>query len=307
MRADGRRIGRYELRERLGAGAMGVVWRARDPELGRDVAVKELARPSATLTTRLVREARAMAKLNDVHVVSVYDVGVSDGATYIAMELVAGKTLRAWQAGGRRAIAEIVRAYVAAGRGLAAAHAAGIVHRDFKPDNVLVGDDGRVRVTDFGLAGGGFDEGPTGRAELDVSGAAAVIGTPAYMAPEQFAGGHVDARTDQFSFCVALYEALYGERPFDGKTLALLRRSVCEGRVRAAPEHTRVSRGLRAILRRGMSVRPGDRYPTMEHLLAELGRDRARPWRRTAIAALTLAVMLGSGLVADQVVRARGE
>jgi hypothetical protein len=132
-----------------------------------------------------------------------------------------------------------------------------------------------------------------------------VLGTPAYMAPEQFSGGNVDPRTDQFNFCVALYEALYGSRPFGGKTFEELGDNVCAGRVRPAPARTKVSGGLRAIVLRGLSARPGDRFPTMDHLLGELVGDRARPWRRTALAAAALAGVLGLGLVADLVVRDR--
>ena len=304
--AVGRQLGRYTLVERLGAGAMGVVFRADDRELSRHVAVKVLRRPDPALTDRLRREARSMAQVNHPHVVAVYDVGVADdGSTYIAMELVPGTSLRAWQQ-RPRTIAETIAAYVAAGRGLAAAHAAGIVHRDFKPDNVLVGDDGRVRVTDFGLAAARVGEGgdtPSGDLSLTRSGT--VLGTPAYMAPEQFEGGHVDARTDQFSFCVALYEALYGERPFDGKTFEELADNVIAGRVRPAPATSRVSRALRAIVVRGLAVKPGDRYPTMDHLLDELARDRARPWRRAALVSAMLAVVLAVGFAADWRIRER--
>jgi serine/threonine protein kinase len=302
-RMTGRTLGRYTLTDRLGAGAMGVVFRAEDEDLGRQIALKLLHRPDDALTDRLVREARSMAQVNHPNVVAVYDVGVTDGTTYIAMELVDGTSLRLWQQQAHT-VAEIVEVYIAAGRGLAAAHAAGIVHRDFKPDNCLVGSDGRIRVTDFGLAAARPTESPLpDHIELTTSGS--VLGTPAYMAPEQFVGGNVDPRTDQFNFCVALYEALYGSRPFVGKTFDELGHNVCEGDVRPAPAGSRVSGALRAIVLRGLSARPGDRFPTMDHLLAELGRDRARPWRRAAIAAAALAAALGLGLVADLVVRYR--
>ncbi|MGE5186520.1 MAG: protein kinase domain-containing protein [Acidobacteriota bacterium] len=307
--AQGVAFGRYELLERLGAGAMGVVWRADDPELGRKVALKLLKRPDAALTDRLVREARSMAQVNHPNVVAVYDVGVHDGATYIAMELVQGQSLRAWQTSKSHTVPQLLEAYVAAGRGLAAAHAAGLVHRDFKPDNVLVGDDGRVRVTDFGLAAVKPGESGTHHAigDVNLTTSGSVLGTPAYMAPEQFTGGNVDTRTDQFNFCVALYEALYGERPFEGKTFAELGDNVCEGRVKPAPEGKQISSALRAILLRGMSVKPGDRFPTMDHLLAELGRDRARPWRLGTIAFASIGLVLAIGLASDYVVRSRGE
>jgi hypothetical protein len=311
--AQGRRFGRYELLEKLGAGAMGVVWLAEDPELKRKLAVKLLHRPDASHVDRLLREAQSMARVNHPHVVAVYDVGVTEGAPYIAMELVKGESLRAWQNRALHTIPELVAHYIAAGRGLAAAHARGIVHRDFKPDNVLVGDDGRVRVTDFGLAaakqvdGGGAGSSIRPISDVNLTTSGSVLGTPAYMAPEQFTGGNVDSRTDQFNFCVALYEALYGERPFEGKTFSQLADDVTAGRIQPAPSGARVSGKLRAILTRGMAVAPGDRFPSMDHLLAELGRDRARPWRRVAIASAAIAAALLLGLVSDWAVRGRVE
>jgi Protein kinase domain/Putative zinc-finger len=299
----GRTLGRYKLGDRLGSGAMGVVYRADDSDLGRQVALKILHRPDGALTDRLVREARSMAQVNHPNVVAVYDVGVADSTTYIAMELVSGTSLRLWQQ-QQHTVAQIVEAYIAAGRGLAAAHAAGIVHRDFKPDNCLVGSDGRVRVTDFGLAAARTSEGPRPE-DLELTASGSVLGTPAYMAPEQFTGGNVDPRTDQFNFCVALYEALYGSRPFAGKTFDQLGANVCSGKVRSPPAGSRISGALRAIVLRGLRVRPGDRFPTMDHLLAQLGRDRARPWRRTALGGAAVAAALGLGLVADLVVRDR--
>jgi len=306
--AVGRTLGRYTLVERLGSGAMGVVYRAEDRELSRHVAVKILSRPDDALTERLVREARSMAQVNHPNVVAVYDVGTSDSTTYIAMELVEGTSFRAWQQTPRD-IADLLTSYGAAGRGLAAAHASGIVHRDFKPDNVLVGKYGRVRVTDFGLAAArpadGADPAASLVGDLSLTRSGTVMGTPAYMAPEQFDGGNVDARTDQFNFCVALYEALYGERPFAAKSFEDLADNVAEGRVRPAPANTRVSTALRGIVLRGLSVKPGDRYPTMDHLLDDLARDRAKPWRRASIAAASLAVVLGFGFAADWAIRDR--
>jgi predicted Ser/Thr protein kinase len=308
--SSGQRLGRYEIVERLGAGAMGVVFRARDTQLGREVALKLLRRPDPGLVERLHREAQSMAQVNHRNVVHVYDSGVTgDGATYIAMELVSGQSLRAWQSAEKHTIREIVEVYLAAGQGLGAAHAAGIIHRDFKPDNVLVGADGIVRVTDFGLAAAKATEsGVVPKiSDVNLTTSGSVLGTPAYMAPEQFVGGNVDPRTDQFNFCVALYEALYGERPFEGKTFQELGDNVCDGKLRPAPAGTQVSGGVRAILVRGLSVKPGDRFPTMGHLLTELGRDRARPWRLTSWVAAALAGVLGLGALSDLVVRDRVE
>ncbi len=306
---QGKKLGRYTMTERIGAGAMGVVWRAEDPKLGRNVALKILRRADAALTERLVREARSMAQVNHPNVVTVYEVGAADdGTPFIAMELVTGESLRTWQSKTRPTVPELVEAYIAAGRGLAAAHAAGIVHRDFKPDNVLVGDDGRIRVTDFGLAAakpldGGI--GPTHIGDVNLTTSGSVLGTPAYMAPEQFSGGNVDPRTDQFNFCVSLYEALYGERPFEGKTFQELGDNVIAGTLRPIPATARVSGALHAILKKGMSTMPGGRFPTMNDLIVELGRDRAKPWRRTAFIAAALSVVLGLGLVSDWAVRDR--
>src|SRR5439155_2709426 len=183
--------------------------------------------------------------------------------TYIAMEPVQSQSLRQWQTSQRRTIPEIIEAYVAAAHGLAAAHAAGIIHRDFKPDNVLIGSESRVRVTDFGLAAarGSLDP-ANGDAitDVDLTASGSVLGTPAYMAPEQFTGGNVDPRTDQFNYCVALYEALYGQRPFAGKSFEELGDNVCDGKVRQPPAKASVSSELRAILLRGLSIRPGDRF-----------------------------------------------
>jgi predicted Ser/Thr protein kinase len=308
--AAGATLGRYELIAKLGAGAMGVVWRANDPKLGREIALKLLRLPDASLTERLVREARSMAQVSHPNVVTVFEVGEAHGQSFIAMELVDGRSLRAWQTAERRTVPEIIEHYAAAGRGLAAAHARGIIHRDFKPDNVLVGKDGRVRVTDFGLAAA--KPGESGRlarqeiADVNLTTSGSVLGTPAYMAPEQFIGGNVDPRTDQFNFCVALYEALYGERPFEGHTFGELGANVADGKVKPPPAGTAVSRALRDLVLRGLSVAPGDRYPNMDALLVELGRDRARPWRRTAIGALALGAVLAVALGADLEIRQRG-
>ena len=294
----GTRIGRYEIEYLLGTGGLGVVYAAHDPELGRRVALKLLkidARDGGGGQERLAREARALARISHPNVVAVYDVGVFEDRVFVAMELVVGRDLRVWLAQARRGWREVVDVFSAAGRGLAAAHAAGLIHRDFKPDNVLIGDDGRVRVTDFGLAraadtdapalGGQAPEplvdptGPTFDPNADplyspLTQVGQVVGTPAYMAPEQHEGMPADTRTDQFSFCASLYEALYGVRPYAGAVYAELRDSVTKGRLRPPPKESKVPRTLAPIVLRGLALRPAARWPSMEALLAALGRDR---------------------------------
>jgi serine/threonine protein kinase len=226
-------LGRFVVLDVLGVGGMGVVYAAYDPDLDRKVALKRL-RPQASAhqtdadaRDRLLREAQAMARLSHANVVRVYEVVREGDEAYIAMEYVAGETLGAWSRAAPRTPDEILSVFTAAGRGLAAAHAVDVVHRDFKPDNVLVDSDGRVCVGDFGLARQLGESAPASEGATDVANGrralevtitrtGTVVGTPAYMAPEQHTGSATDARTDQFGFCVALYEALYGERPFGG-------------------------------------------------------------------------------------------
>jgi predicted Ser/Thr protein kinase len=304
--APGAQVGRYVIGETLGMGGMGVVYAATDPDLHREVAIKllrpEFSRTDPEATRRIVREAQAMARVSHPNVVSVYDVGTVEGQVFIAMERIAGKSLREWLM-TPHTTAEILEVFIGAGRGLIAAHNAGMVHRDFKPDNVLVDTDGRARVTDFGLA---FDQ--SDQQGIDVSNESAtrpIVGTPAYMAPEQHAGANVDARTDQFSFALALYEALYGKRPFAGKSRDELARSVLDGKIEAPPSGTRVQASLRAILHRALSVRPGDRYTSMVDVLRALGRDRGRRPRQVAIASLVLFVVVAVGIGADYILRER--
>jgi tetratricopeptide (TPR) repeat protein/predicted Ser/Thr protein kinase len=285
--AEPPRVGRYIVERELGAGGMGVVYAARDPELDRTVAIKLLRGVGdAAMHERLRREAQALAKLAHPNVVAVHDVGTFDDGVFVAMEYVPGVTLGAWAK--TRSRREIIDAYVAAGRGLAAAHAAGIVHRDFKPDNVLVGDDHRVRVADFGLARahGSVESAGAGDAAVSpdadtiaagLTASGAIVGTPYYMAPEQYCGEAVEPRSDQFSFCVALYTSLYAMRPFDGDRIDELWDNIAAGRIREPPVTRRAPRRIHAALRRGMALRPDARFPTMDALLAEL-RPRARAW-----------------------------
>ena len=256
-------IGRFVVRGLLGAGAMGRVFEAEDPVLGRDVAVKVMQRPGRSKSLR--REAQAMAALNHPHVVVVHDVGTHEEQVFIAMELIRGGTLREFQRG--RTADEILEVYRQAGEGLAAAHRAGVVHRDFKPDNVLVELGGRAVVTDFGLAlptAGGADR------KRGVT-----PGTPAYMAPELFEGEPATTRSDQFAFCAALYEALYGTRPFTGDTVATIALSVTTVAA-AEPAAKDVPPWIWPVLRRGLSRDPSRRWPEMADVVAALHRPRPR-------------------------------
>jgi tetratricopeptide (TPR) repeat protein len=294
-------VGRYVVRERIGQGGMGVVYAAHDPELDRLVALKVLrvdpTGDEAAVRTRVQREAQALARLAHPNVVAVYDVGTSAHGIFIAMEMVDGETLRAWLRQPRpwRTVLDV---FVHAGRGLEAAHHAGLIHRDFKPDNVLVGKDGRVRVTDFGLArltGTEDTHAPTvadSPLTLSVTRTGALLGTPAYMAPEQLCGDPVDARADIFSFCVALYEALYRTRPFIGNNVAELRVAIVQNRV-AKPPPSRVPRRPQKVLARGLRAAPEERFATMGELLAALD-VAARPLvrRGAALAALALLALL---------------
>lgn len=270
------KIGRYRVIGEVGSGAMGVVYAAHDPDLDRKVALK-LLRPDlavsayhAAARARLLREARLLAGLNHPNVLSVYEAGVAGDQVFIAVELIEGRALDAWQETGHpwRKVVEI---YVQAGRGLAAAHREGLVHRDVKPANLMVGDDGRVRVTDFGLATARDSETsglrPSSRADTALkTQSGAIVGTPAYMAPEQLAARRVDARSDQFSFAVALGEALVGERPIAGATVEDLE----EARMSAGRDE--VPRELLEVVARGLRARAADRFADMEALVRELER-----------------------------------
>jgi eukaryotic-like serine/threonine-protein kinase len=301
--APGDQVGRYVVLDRLGAGGMGQVHIARDPDLDRRVALKLVrdrkGEPGGSdAQARLLREAQAMARLAHPNVVAIHDVGTLGDRVFMAMELVEGVTLGEWLTAAPREAAAILAVFVQAGRGLAAAHAAGIVHRDFKPANVLVGHDGRVRVTDFGLARARRDPevvADLGRAPTLVglrTETGAVLGTPLYMAPEQHRGDPIDARTDQFAFCVALYEALHRQRPFRGATADELAAEVLAGHLVPPPASSRVpDRASRAVAR-GLAVDPADRHPTMDALLEQLA---PAPRRGRWIAA---AGLVAAGLVA---------
>jgi predicted Ser/Thr protein kinase len=303
-----RRIGRYSVVGLLGAGGMGEVYAARDPELERMVAIKVLRPEMSSLraNSRLHREARAMAKLSHPNLVAVYDVGMDGEQLFVAMELIAGQTLRSWVRG--KQTHEIIDSYLAAGRGLAAAHGAGLVHRDFKPDNVLVGDDGRVAVGDFGLARtleADSGEGHGYTSDIAVTQAGALIGTVRYMAPEQLDRRDADQRSDQFAFCVALWEALdtdpFGpvDPSWDSETFARRRRDAIAagGDVRGvAARRAGVPARVRRALARGLAFDPAARWPSMQALLAELAAPRRRHRVVAASAALGVLVV-GAALV----------
>jgi tetratricopeptide (TPR) repeat protein/predicted Ser/Thr protein kinase len=297
--APGTRVGRYSLAEPLGAGGMGVVYRAHDPELERQVAIKVLRSDRAEQRDggRFLREAQAMAKLSHPNVVPIHDVGRWDSGLFLAMELIEGETLRKWLQGAVRGWREVAEMFVQAGRGLAEAHAAGIVHRDFKPENVLVDRRDRPRVTDFGLARpDGTTLAPDGSQRIGSSHltrSGTILGTPAYMAPEQLAGRPVDAKADVFAFCATFYEALHGHTPFAGRTFAERIEAIESGALRLP--NRRLPRWLLRALVRGLAFRPEAR-PDMPALLAQLERGLAR--RRSAWLAGAFLVALTAGLVA---------
>jgi hypothetical protein len=278
------RLGRFRVLGKLGEGGMGVVLSAHDEQLDRQVALKLLTRRrhDAVAHERLIREARSLARLSHPNIVAVHEVGESEGTPYLVMEMVVGQTLRVWLDGdGERVPSrlEILRMFLAIGRGLAAAHELAVVHRDFKPDNVLVGDDGRARVVDFGLArvthalvdevgdeAGVARPSPAAR-EPSLTATGALMGTPAYMAPEQWLGQPADARSDQFSFCVALFEAIYGRAPFVGASMAELMTAVLEHPPAQVAGDERLPSTLHEAIMRGLDKQPEQRWPAIESLL----------------------------------------
>jgi tetratricopeptide (TPR) repeat protein/predicted Ser/Thr protein kinase len=313
--APGTTLGRYVILKRIGRGGMGIVYLAFDNDLERRVALKVL-RPAVSESgsvsetrARLLREAQALAKVSHPNVVAVFDVETFGDEVFVAMEYIDGNTLREWRAAAPRSVREILAAYLQVGRGLEAAHAVGILHRDVKPENLLVDEKGRVKVVDFGLArleeGGPIDavraEAPAER-RSDSSGSlsapltelGAVLGTPPYMAPEQLVGEKVDARTDQFSFCVTLHEALYGEKPFAPASTNLpdLVDAIYLGKLRPLPPTPRVPRGVRRALGRGLSGEPDARFASMGELLAAIEQAMASPKRWLA------GIGAGAGLLA---------
>ncbi len=311
--ARGTAIGRYVVLDRLGTGGMGVVYTAYDPELDRRLAVKllQVEFGAAHGQKGLLREAQAMARLSHPNVVAVHDVGTfGANRVFVAMELVKGRTLREWMTEAKRSWREVWQVFRHAGEGLAAAHAAGLIHRDFKPDNVLVAEDGRVRVTDFGIARTETDASepsqpfavPSTRALTSTSTTAGPsAGTPAYMAPEQHAGQAGDGRADQFSFGVTLYEALYGARPFNGEALRARRFGLPP-----PPSGSAVPAWVHRIVARTLSENPEKRFATMRELLQAMGHDPAIARRRWRLAAGSVALLV-TATVATRTLMPRAE
>ncbi len=304
----GAQVGRYTLLYPLGEGGMGSVHAAFDPKLDRRVALKFLRAdllnaPKVGHQERLLREARALARLSHPHVVSIYDVAEAGGSVFLAMELIDGNNARIWRELGHRSTREIVKLYRESLNALIAAHQQGIVHRDFKPDNVMIGDDGTARVTDFGLACAAIVDVDELVAESDTENidwdtltqTGMAVGTPRYMAPEQFCG-QANELTDQFSFCLSMYEALYGHYPLGTKTARDLSPSVpIEQQILAPLAKGDIPDSLRKALLRGMSVNPQDRWPRAQELSYELSqvfapKSGVAKWALAGMVATSVAV-----------------
>ena len=344
----GDEVGRYVILERVGAGGMGVVYAAWDPKLDRKVALKLLHDDPVNQRERgqrLEREAQAMARLTHPNVIAVHDVGEVAGRVFMALEFVEGETLGRWArlddpSKEGRPWSEVLEVALAAGRGLAAAHAEGLVHRDFKPDNVMIGADGRVRVMDFGLVRAAAPAPVDPGAAADVDGPArsrtgpratvlgitdlldethasaaldspldsqltrvgALLGTPAYMAPEQLHGDEADTRSDQFSFCVAVWQCLYGVRPFAGDSPLAILFAISEGRFAEPPPGRAVPTWLRRVLERGLAAEPSERWSDMWALLDALTLDpvqRRRPWLLGGASLIVAVVAAAAAIVLE--------
>jgi len=302
------KIARFVVLSELGRGGMGVIYSAYDEQLDRKIAIKLLhlaGHGGPDDKQRLLREAQSMAKLSHTNVVQVYEVGEHEGQLFIAMECVVGSDLRQWLRDGPHPWRDVVRVLTAAGRGLAAAHAADLVHRDFKPENALIDELGQVKITDFGLTrvrtspvdaetletvvpdGEGSDPADPLTQTSDMA------GTPAYMAPEQWVGAELEPATDQFALCVVFFEALYGTRPFAGTTLAEIAASVVGGTIIDAPRPSGVPERVLRAVRRGLSSHPADRFASIDALLDAVGRDPARARRDVITGGVAVATLAG--------------
>ncbi len=315
------KIGRFVVIRKLGQGAMGIVYLAYDPKLDRKVALKlvdasALGSEMGDAQIRLEREAQAAAALGHPNVVTVYDVGEHQGDVFLAMEFVEGSTLTDWL-GGEHGWREVAALFLEIARGLAAAHDAQMVHRDFKPDNVLLGEDGRPRVADFGLArptegwsardaskmlGDGTEASMRAlklRSQNALASTGEVCGTPAYMAPEQFAGVDVGPASDQFGFCVSLFEALFGFRPFQGDSVTELAVAVLENDRQALPPRHRVPKTLVDAVLKGLEPQIADRHPSMHALADQLDAALRVRTRNRILAGGVLVAVLGVGFGAQ--------
>ena len=322
-------VGPFVVHRKLGEGAMGVVYAGYDVDLDRKVALKLVRRQlldHPAVRDRMVREAKAMARLSSPHVVQVYQVGPHRDGIYVAMEYVEGESLDGWLKQERRGWQAILRTICGAGRGLAAAHAAGLVHRDFKPDNVLVDRAGHARVLDFGLVQSEQVGATIADADEPMQSTAGVedtfhssgtrgdaidrsadhwsvrltqlgraVGTPAYMSPEQHFGDPIGPFSDQYSFAVTLYEALYGTRPFNGDSWDSLKAQIRRAEVPPPPPDSRVPGWVFRVLLRALSVEPDQRWPGMEAMVDALERDP----RKTRLRVAGLAGLLGVASVAS--------
>lgn len=293
-------VGRYVVLGIIGAGGMGIVYLAYDPELDRRVALKVLRPEFSHLDTvgpSLLQEAKSMARLSDPNVCTVYEVGQSDKAVFIAMEYVDGETMSDWLEAEPRTWRDVIDVMVQAGRGLEAAHRNGIVHRDFKPDNIMIDSQGRVRVMDFGVSERAVRK-PGTRPDLqddDIprrdSFSSLIVGTPGYMAPEQLNAQPVDQRCDQFSYCATLFKTLYGELPYQGNTLRELREAFQNGDLTEPENHHGVPHWLRQIILRGLSIDPDKRFSSVGALVKRM-LQVPRQRRNIAIGVLSALILL---------------
>ncbi|MGK3959304.1 serine/threonine-protein kinase [Sorangium sp. So ce118] len=288
--SPGARVGRFTVLDRVGQGGMGIVYAAYDAELDRRVALKLIApgRFDPEGRSRLVREAQVMARLSHPHVVPIYEIGEHGRDVFVAMEFVDGRTLRELSREQPRAWEAVLAAAIEAGRGLAAAHQEGLVHRDVKPDNILIGKDGRARIADFGLARLQHEEdwlpdgGPSagvsrsGSLQAPLTAGSSFMGTPAYMAPEQAKGQPATSKSDQWSFCATLHEALHGELPFEGEDLHARLESARRDLLRPAPPGSKVPAWVRDALARGLRARPEERWSRLDELLDVLADRLAK-------------------------------
>lgn len=299
----------FIILSRLGQGGMGVVFAAYDERLDRKVAIKlmQSGRESEAARARMLQEARAMARLSHPNIVAVHEVGEVDTRIFIAMEYVRGLDLNAWLLAASRPWREVLDAFRRAGEGLRAAHEAGLIHRDFKPHNVMISDDGAIKVLDFGLARAqdetvddALHDDPSEPAVRGLTRTGAVVGTPAYIAPELHGGAVASERSDQFAFCVALYFGLFGQYPFAGGSVPAVIESIVAGRLRPPPEGSPVPPWLRRAVMRGLSAEPGDRFESMEALLAAVSEDPAQRRRRRWLAGGAVAAVFAGGFAVAQ-------